>query len=221
MSTIKVDHVIIADAQFLVVETLKNLIQSDRQLNLTGVAGTKQELLRLLKDSRIDLLITDVETIDYASSDDFRRIREEYPQIKILILTNSISRMEFLSLSKAGIRNIVYKNVDRNELNSAIQATLKGKKFYSDEIMDLYLDVNESRYTVEESKNLTPSEVEIVRLIADGLTTKDIASRKNISHHTVSTHRKNIFRKLEVTSASELIICAIKSGWIDNIEYFI
>ena len=221
MSASKVENVIIADAQFLVVETLKNLIQADRHFHLSGVAATKQELLKLLKCGTTDLLITDVENIDYASSDDFKRIMEEYPQIKILVLTNSISRMEFLSLSKAGIRNIIYKNVEKEELLSAIQATLKGKKFYSDEIMDLYLDVNESRYTVEENKSLTPSEIEIVRMIANGLTTKDIASRKNISHHTVSTHRKNIFRKLEVTSASELIICAIKAGWIDNIEYFI
>ncbi len=221
MSASKVENVIIADAQFLVVETLKNLIQADRHFHLSGVAATKQELLKLLKSGTTDLLITDVENIDYASSDDFKRIMEEYPQIKILVLTNSISRMEFLSLSKAGIRNIIYKNVEKEELLSAIQATLKGKKFYSDEIMDLYLDVNESRYTVEENKSLTPSEIEIVRMIANGLTTKDIASRKNISHHTVSTHRKNIFRKLEVTSASELIICAIKAGWIDNIEYFI
>jgi DNA-binding NarL/FixJ family response regulator len=58
-------------------------------------------------------------------------------------------------------------------------------------------------------------------LIANGMTTKEIAQRKNISHHTVSTHRKNIFRKLEVTSASELIMSAIKAGWIDNIEYYI
>ena len=221
MSASKVENVIIADAQFLVVETFKNLIQADRHFHLSGVAATKQELLKLLKSGTTDLLITDVENIDYASSDDFKRIMEEYPQIKILVLTNSISRMEFLSLSKAGIRNIIYKNVEKEELLSAIQATLKGKKFYSDEIMDLYLDVNESRYTVEENKSLTPSEIEIVRMIANGLTTKDIASRKNISHHTVSTHRKNIFRKLEVTSASELIICAIKAGWIDNIEYFI
>ena len=68
---------------------------------------------------------------------------------------------------------------------------------------------------------MTVSEIEIVKMIANGLTTKEIASKRNISHHTVNTHRKNIFRKLEVTNASELIILAIKSGWIDNIEYYI
>ena len=78
-----------------------------------------------------------------------------------------------------------------------------------------------SKYALEEPKNLTASEIEIVKLIADGKTTKEIAAHKSISIHTVNTHRKNIFRKLGVTNVSELIIQAIKAGWINNIEYFI
>ena len=167
------------------------------------------------------MLITDFETIDYNFPEDLKLFREEYPLLKILVLTNFVSKSDFMTLSKSGIKNIVYKNIDLEELLLAILATLKGKKFYSDEIIDLYLDVNENRLPVEESKNLTISEVEIVRMIADGLTTKEIANRKNISHHTVSTHRKNIFRKIGVSSVSELIIRAIKAGWIDNIEYYI
>ena len=58
-------------------------------------------------------------------------------------------------------------------------------------------------------------------MIANGLTTKEIATKRIISNHTVSTHRKNIFKKIGVSNASELIIHAIKAGWIDNIEYYI
>jgi DNA-binding NarL/FixJ family response regulator len=58
-------------------------------------------------------------------------------------------------------------------------------------------------------------------MIAEGMTTKQIAASKSISFHTVMTHRKNIFRKLGVNSSSELIMFAIKAGWIDNIEYYI
>ena len=221
MSTNKIENVIIADSQYLVAETVKNLIQSDERYSLSGVVETAQDLFSLLLRTKNGLLITDIETMDYSSSDDLKRIREDYPQIKILVLTNFISKAEFLSLSKSGVKNIAYKNIDRDELLSAVQSTLKGKKFYSDEIMDLYLEMNENKYSVEETKSLTVSEIEIVRMIVNGLTTKEIAQKKNISHHTVSTHRKNIFRKTEVSNASELIICAIKAGWIDNIEYYI
>ena len=76
--------------------------------------------------------------------------------------------------------------------------------------MTCYLNHNEKKSTGEETGQLTTSEMEIVRLIAEGLTTKEIASRKYISFHTVITHRKNIFRKLGVSSVSELIMYAIK-----------
>ena len=82
------------------------------------------------------------------------------------------------------------------------------------------LEMQDKRAAVE-TGHLTPSEIEIVRLIADGLTTKEIAVRKNISFHTVMTHRKNIFRKLDVNNTSELIKYAMKANIIGDIEYYI
>jgi len=167
------------------------------------------------------LLITDFSNIDYDGLDDLKNIREKYPQISILILTNTITKSEFAGLTKVGIKNIIYKTVEKEELFNAIESTLRGKKFYSDEILDLFLDLSENRYAVEDPKHLTASEIEIVKLIADGMTTKEIAAKRNISYHTVNTHRKNIFKKVDVSNASELIIHAIKAGWINNIEYYI
>ena len=221
MSTNKTDNIIIADSQWLVVETLKALISSEEQFWLSGTVETRNELFHLLGKNRTGLLITDIATMDYDGLSDLKLIREDFPQTRILVLTNMLSKTEFLTLTKFGIKNIVYKNVDRDELMSAIQAALKGKKFYSEEIIDMYMDINEIKYPEEEPKNLTASEIEIVKLIANGLTTKEIADKRNISYHTVSTHRKNIFRKIEVSNASELIMHAIKAGWIDNIEYYI
>lgn len=215
------EHVIIADSQFLVAETVRNMILGNLSYSLSGVAVSRSELFKLLRPHQNTLLITDIATIDYNGIDDLRTIKELYPKIKVLVLTNAVSKNEFLSLSRIGIKNIVYKNVDKEELWSAIQATLKGKKFYSDEILDLYLDLGENKFVPDESKTLTTSEIEIVRMIANGLTTKEIAAKRNTSNHTVSTHRKNIFKKIGVTNASELIIHAIKAGWIDNIEYYI
>lgn len=221
MSQKKTDNIFIADSQFLVVETLKRLISEQEAFELRGIAGTKSDLLQMLGRYGTGLLLTDIATMDYDGLADLKRIREEYPGISILVLTNYIGKMEFLSLTKYGIRNILYKNAGRDELFSAIRATLKGRKFYSPEIMYMYLDGSSVKSPGDESGQLTASEIEIVRLIANGLTTKEIADRRNVSVHTVSTHRKNIFRKIEVSSASELIMHAIKAGWIDNIEYYI
>jgi len=217
----KINKVIIADSQFLVVEALRSLIQAEQNLSITGIAATKHDLLRFLESGSADLLITDYVNIDYDGLDDLKVIRQKYPQVSILILTNTISKQEFAELTKSGIKNIIYKTAEKDEIFSAFESTLKSRKFYSDEILDLFLDISETKYVAEDPKTLTPSEIEIVKLIADGLTTKEIASKRNISYHTVNTHRKNIFRKVEVSNASELIMLAIKAGWIDNIEYYI
>lgn len=221
MSTDKINNVIIADSQFLVVESLKSLIESDGRYVLAGVAETQSDLYKILDSVQSGLLITDFANIDYNGIDDLKNIRQDYPQILILILTNSISKTEFSEFSRLGIKNIIYKNADKEEIFSAIKSTLKRKKFYSDEILDLLLDPVDNKHVADDPKHLTCSELEIVKLIANGLTTKEIASKRNISYHTVNTHRKNIFKKVEVSNASELIILAIKAGWIDNIEYYI
>lgn len=221
MSTNKVENVIIADSQYLVVEALKSLIGADERFTIAGVADTQNDLYVLLENTKSGLLITDFSTIDYDGLDDLKKIREKFPLIPILILTNVISKAEFAGLTKVGVKNIIYKTADKEEIFNAIESTLRGKKFYSDEILDLFLDISENKYAIEDPKHLTASEIEIVKLIADGLTTKEIAARRNISYHTVNTHRKNIFRKVEVSNASELTMHAIKSGWIENIEYYI
>lgn len=221
MSADTIYNVIIADSQFLVVEALKSLIGADGKYMLAGIADTQKGICKLLENVQQGLLITDFANIDFEGIDDLKNIRQKYPQVAILILTNSITKTEFAGLTKSGIRNIIYKTVDKEELFNAIESALKGKKFYSEEIFDLFLDINENQFIAGDPKHLTASETEIVKLIADGLTTKEIAARRNISYHTVNTHRKNIFRKVEVSNASELIMHAIKAGWINNIEYYI
>ena len=136
-------------------------------------------------------------------------------------MTNSLTTVEFASLSKAGIRNILYKNASKEELIEAFDCTIKGEDFYSEQISGLSVYQHLNRWEANSEQPLTASEIEIVKLIADGLTTRKIASYKAISHHTVNTHRRNIFRKVEVSNVNELILHAIKSGWIDNVEYYI
>jgi DNA-binding NarL/FixJ family response regulator len=213
--------ILIADTQFLVVKSLKMLLESDHRFVVSAVVNSKFELFKVLEHELCGLLITDFNLIDFDSLDDLQRIKRTFPNIAILILTNSISKTEFTELSKIGIKNIIYKTADREEILAAVDAAVKGKKYFAEEILDMILEQGDSRQIPEEPTHLTNSEIEIVRLIAGGLTTKEIANQKNISFHTVNTHRKNIFRKMGVSNTSELIILAIKAGWIDNIEYFI
>jgi DNA-binding NarL/FixJ family response regulator len=214
-------EIIIADSQFLVVEALKSLLSKEERFLVAGVAGTQYELYKMLRDTPCSLIITDLTTFDYDAVDDLKKVRETFPHASILLLASSVNKAEFYELARIGIKNIIFKTADRDEILTAIDSAIKGRKYYSEEILNMILETNEKKLIPEEPTHLTGSEIEIVRLIADGLTTKEIALQKNISFHTVNTHRKNIFRKMQVSNASELIMHAIRAGWIDNIEYYI
>lgn len=214
-------QVLIADSQFLITESLKFILQSEGRFNVNKVVTEKSELIKALKTENISLLILDHLMIDISGISELKEIKISFPHLKMLVISNSISKADLHELNSSGINDIILKTADKEELIEAIDSTLKGKKYYSNELLDLLFEVNEKKSPIEGIGQLTISEIEIVRLISDGLTTKEIASRKFISFHTVITHRKNIFRKLGVTSISELIMYSIKAGWIDTIEYHI
>jgi len=211
--------VIIADNQFLVTESLKTLLSE--QFSVKAVALNVTSLKTALKRYDPRLLITDYSLLDFNGFDELKEIRHNFPGLNIVILSGSITRNELAEFNNLGIKNVLHKNCDRDELFTCLNAALTGRKYYSDIYLDLLFDLNERKSTTVETTQLTSSETEIVRLIAQGLTTKEIAMKKYLSFHTVMTHRKNILRKVGVSNASELIMYAIKSGIIDTIEYHI
>jgi DNA-binding NarL/FixJ family response regulator len=213
--------IVIADSQFLVVESLVHLIESENKYVLCGISDNRYSLLKLLQLYSPDLLITDINLIDYEGSDDLKSIMEDFKNLSILILTNQVTHGELGKLLKSGIKNISLKTDEKKNLVSSIEMALEKKKQFSDHILDMILELNGNKNTSAEPSGLTQSEIEIVKLIADGNTTKEIALKKHISFHTVMTHRKNIFRKLEINNVSELVMFAVRKGLIDNIEYYI
>ncbi|MGA2407279.1 MAG: response regulator transcription factor [Bacteroidales bacterium] len=214
-------QILIADSQFLITESLKFILQSEGRFNVNKVVTEKNELIKVLKKENIYLLILDYSLIDISGISELKEIKSNFPNLKVLVITNSVSKAELYELNSVGIIDIILKTASKKELFEAMNAVLIGEKYYSNELLDLLFEVDEKKNPIEETSQLTISEIEIVRLISEGLTTKEIAALKFISFHTVISHRKNIFRKLGVTSISELIMYSIKAGWINTIEYHI
>ena len=212
--------VIIADTQFLITRSLEIVLQEENQYDVNRVVTNKKDLLKALRTEIVSILIIDYSQLDFEGIDDLKKIKKEYPCLSILILTNSVSKSELMELNSIGIHNIIFKTADHEEILTALDATVKAKKYYSESILGILFEFHERKKTMEDTDiHLTCSEIEIVRLIAEGYTTKEIASRKNISFHTVMSHRKNIFRKLGVNNISELLMHSVKSGLIGTIEY--
>jgi len=182
--------IVIADSQFLVIESLVHLIEAEDKYELCGIADSRYFLLKLLQQNSPDLLITDFNLIDYESPDDLKSIMEDFKNLSILILTNHVTHSELGKLLKSGIKNISLKTDEKKDLLSSIEMAVKKKKQFSDQILDMILELGENKNISAEPSGLTQSEIEIVKLIADGNTTKEIALKKHISSHTVMTHRR-------------------------------
>jgi DNA-binding NarL/FixJ family response regulator len=208
--------ILIADSQYLTTTALNSLLLEKGYTVQT--AASRHELIGKLKSGDVSLLVTDYILFDYRSINDLREIAASQPEVPVLVLCNSINPMQIRELNLAGIRNIALKTDERTELLHAITTALKKKKAYTGSVLDILLHQDGP---AQEANLLTSSEIEIVRLISSGLSTKEIAAKKHISFHTVMTHRKNIFRKLGVSSSQEMMLLAIKAGLIDNIEYHI
>ena len=213
-------NVLIADIQALIVEGLRVFL--GKHYRISGSVSSKYELLEALGKQVPDFLIIDHSSMDFDGFNGLKVIKERFPDLGIVILTHDIAYNELVELKNMGIRNILHKNTDADELQACLNAIQQGRKYYSGYILDMMLDLNERKGIVDETvQQLTASEIEIVRLVASGLTTKEIAGKRCTSFHTVMTHRRNILRKLGVSNASELIMYAVKTGIIDKIEYHI
>ena len=214
------NHILIADGQYLISRSLAELLSEKYHFVVREIVSSRKDLERSVKEGRLSLLIIDVNHFDFEGPTDIKNVIGS-GSIPVLVLTNSLTRSELAGLDSIGVKNILFKSSNETEILTAVDLTLQGKKFYGREVMEILLEKGEWKKVIQENTSLTAAEIEIVRLIAEGMTTKEIASRKNVSFHTIMTHRKNIFRKARVNNASELVMFAIRAGIIDTIEYHI
>lgn len=172
-------NIIIADPQILITESLKIIINNSLRHQVIGVASNIGQLEEMLSNQNTELLITDHIAYKIDGAESLSTIKTTYPFLKILILTNVIHRNEIRELSRIGIKNIILKSTDEEELVQAIEATIKSKKYYSSEVLDIIVGSTLSNGIIESSP-LTLSEVEIIKDIAKGLTTKEIGEKNTL-----------------------------------------
>ncbi|MVM31254.1 response regulator [Spirosoma sp. HMF4905] len=200
--------VLIADNQTLTREGLVNILSTTQDISVTGQATTSSELMQLVADLNPDVILVDTHYYAHFSVSTLKDIQAQSALKKILVLSNSHSRTELLQSINQGIRNHVSKECSPEELIDAIHATAKGEKFLCTKTVELLLDNQPFTHQEEEVPSLSARETEIVNLIAEGKTNKEIAERLFLSIHTIKTHRKNIIKKMGFTfkNASELVL---------------
>ncbi len=206
--------VVVADSQDLTRFGLRYLISGEKQLLLSGEAKSSTEAIDTCKEKNPQVLILDYEKTEGFTLDEIGRVKQASPNTNILVISSDEDRNTIHSILEKGVSSFLTKDCDESEVRNAIYATAKGEKFFCGKILDI---IFEKHYTKEdedacEPTELTTRELEIVQLVTEGKSTKEIANELCLSHHTIYTHKKNVMKKLGIKSTSELILYAVNSG---------
>ncbi len=216
---------IIADNQDITKAGLMFLLSNLKETSLLLEAGNKAELVQQLRLHSTSIVILDYTLFDFSGAEELIVLHERFKEADWLLFSDELNlpflrRMLFGSMAFG----VVLKDNSKEEILTAIQCTLRKERFICNHVSNLLLTANDSSFSSSPTlKNtpLTTAEQNILKEIALGKTTKQIAAERNLSFHTINSHRKNIFRKLGVNNVHEAIKYAMKSGIVNLIEYYI
>lgn len=212
--------ILIADNSFLIREGFRSVIHGNLDFKLVGEAEKAEDLSEKLLLYRPNVLVIDYASL-YFCIDDISVINKAYPEVNMLAVTNPQNRATISKAIENGVVSHLLKDCGKDEITEAIYSTAKGEKFFCGKIVDSVLkekEVPASRPAEAVSCDgikLSAREIEIIQLVAEGLSNKEIAERLFLSVHTVTTHRKNIMSKLGINNTAGLVMFAIRQNLIE------
>jgi DNA-binding NarL/FixJ family response regulator len=213
-------RIIVADDHDIIRRGLKQLLTAHSGWEVVGEAKTGREAVALTEQIKPDVVVMDLSMPDLNGLEAARRIRKALPRTEILILTLHFSDQLVRDIVEAGVRAYIMKSDADKDLVSAVEALANHRSFFTSRAADMLLDgfrrpnVPPDPQTLLRSR-LTSREREIVQLLAEGKSSKEVAVALGISVKTAETHRANIMRKLELHSVSELVRYAVRNQIIE------
>ena len=210
---------ILADNQELTRFALESLLKKDEE-NVVYKASDKAGLVELLKEHESAVVILDYTLFDFSDEDQLLIVAERFSLSDWILVSEELTprflrRMVYSSHQFS----IIFKDGPLQEVREALEAVGRHQRFISQRALEVI--ISQHNEEEEQPSVLTATEVEIVKAIALGKTTKEIANERFSSIHTITTHRKNIFRKLGINTAHEVVKYALRAGLIDSSEFYI
>lgn len=212
--------ILIADDHQLIIEGIKTLLEDVEGITITDVATNGREVIEKLKYQEVDIILMDIDMPIMNGYEATQLVLKKYPHIKVIALTMYDEKALITKIVNAGASGYILKNIRKEELLKAITKVANGEKYFSNEIL-FTLSKPELKDIISEKQNnipivqLTQREIEVLKLITQGLSNKEIGEKLFISPRTVDTHRTNLMQKLNVHNIAGLIRYAIKNGLVD------
>ncbi|MCO6493677.1 MAG: response regulator transcription factor [Phaeodactylibacter sp.] len=204
--------VLLADDHQIIIDGMKAILQQEKDIEIVGEASNGAEVLAFLEKNLVDVVVLDIEMPETGGIEATRIIRKEYPQVKVLILSMYNRKGFILKLMEAGASGYILKEKSKEELIGAIHNVYRRQPHFSLEVLNKITDPTPVPHNEVE---LSERELQVLCLIAEGLTTNEISERLNITENTVKTHRRNLLEKLEVPNDKHLVRYAIKHGLVE------
>jgi DNA-binding NarL/FixJ family response regulator len=212
--------ILLADDHDLVRRGLRALLVTRPGWEVCGEARTGREAVEFVEQQRPDIVIMDISMPDLNGVDAARKIKKISPQTEVLILSVHYSDQLIRDVVEAGVRGYIIKSDSDRELVVAVEALANHRPFFTSRATEILLSgfAGNAPHTEPPEhirERLTAREREIVQLLAEGKSSKEVAVALNISVKTAETHRANIMRKLELHSVSEIVRYAVRNQMIE------
>jgi DNA-binding NarL/FixJ family response regulator len=210
-------NTILVDDHALFRLGIKSAIMSGHSdICIVGEADSGAELFRLLKTILPDIILLDILLPDMTGIDIARRVRREYPDIKILAISAENTADVVQAMLDIGVEGFISKRQGgADEIAQAIRAIMNGFEYFGNDISAIIYKIYVAKkHTAEVTPEFTEREKEVIELCREGLLSKQIADRLYISPRTVDNHKNNIFRKLGINTTMEMVQYALKHGII-------
>lgn len=207
----------ILDDHQIVIDGLKLLLENEKDLKVVLECNDGFEFIENLNTVPVNIVLLDLIMPVLSGYETAVMLQEKFPGIKIIILSmNNDAKTIYDLVERADIKGFLPKSVNKSELLAAIYKVNAGGIYFSDELIE---ELQSCRDTVVQKDQLMLSdrEIEIIRLVCRGFTNKEIASELYISEFTVSTHRKNIFRKTDTHNVASLMALATKLNLLPKV----
>jgi DNA-binding NarL/FixJ family response regulator len=217
MANIKV---LLADDHKIVRDGIKLMLEPQAGIHVVAEGANGEEVLHILKDTLVDLVVMDINMPEMDGIRTTRKIKEKFPDVKVLALTMSNDDLHIRQMIQAGASGYIMKSAGRSELKEAILSIMNGKHYFSDEathsiMMDLVK--GKGKASSSEVVHITDRELEILELIIKEYTNQEIAEKLYISSRTVDAHRRNLLQKTGARNTAGLVKYAFQHNIISSL----
>lgn len=211
-------RILLADDHQLMRSGIRLMLERESDLSVVGEASDGREAVALAKSLRPDVVVMDIGMANLNGIEAAQQVTQNRPEVAIVMLSMHSDESYVLRALKAGARGYLLKDSAEADLIKAVHAVAGGKSFFSPAVSKVLLDdyVRKlKRSGADDAYDLlTPREREVLQLVAEGKSNKDIANLLNLSVYTVESHRSNLMEKLNLRGLPELILYAVRKGII-------